>query len=236
MKQSNRLQKLFKISGIIFLFCAVADCLIGWMPEGGDKFLFGYGSTTLAEVPTWHYIVALPFGAVLAVLFMLIYGELRSISAAHLEIKSERSISVFIHCMGHIPLLMILIHTEFCLYMMFIKEALRAGLSAGEIEERFAFPILVTLVPPYVWEMIVCIIITVSLCRMIFRRAIPVRKSAVFCTPIVAKVILFAVFHLIYLWLPGLSFLDMATDSISWALACFMLAKALSNRANIAQE
>lgn len=215
--------------GVAFTLCIIADCLLGWKPEGGETFLFGYGSTTLASVPRWHYIVALPFGIAVAVMMAIAAPEVSSLVGDCSKVRGKepgRAVGILHACMVQLPLAMLVVHTEFCIFLMVAQGMVEAGLSAQTIDGALSVPVLVSFLPFYVWCMVLNILITVSLCVIIGRGVLPVKKLAVLCTPLIAKVLVMGILQVVYLLPAGstLGFLDITTDSISYAIMFFMLA------------
>ncbi len=56
-----RLKNSFLFGFIALLLCGVGDWLIGYEPKGGEPLMFGVSNTSIAQVPTWFYVLSLAF-------------------------------------------------------------------------------------------------------------------------------------------------------------------------------
>lgn len=50
-------KRIFYFGFISLLLCGVGDWLIGYEPQGGQELIYGITRTTIADVPTWFYIL-----------------------------------------------------------------------------------------------------------------------------------------------------------------------------------
>ena len=57
-----RLKRSFIFGYIALLLCGVGNWLIGYEPKGGEPLMFGISNTSIAQVPTWFYVLSLLFG------------------------------------------------------------------------------------------------------------------------------------------------------------------------------
>ena len=159
---NDKSKRIFIFGFISLLLCGVGDWLIGYEPKGGEPLMFGISHTSIAQVPTWFYVLSLLFGILSG------FGCWK-FAPAILEALKDKGISesskmykTMKFGLASAPMMFVSFHVAYCIVLLFIQASLRAGLDINAANSVFMVPVCAALGPFLIWCYLCDIPVTVA--------------------------------------------------------------------------
>lgn len=220
MAENGSWKKALLFGFAALLLCGVGDWLIGYEPPGGEELVFGISRTTIADVPTWFYVVSLFLG-------ILSGFGCSAFAPAMVEVLDRLGVSresgvfrAFRFGLASAPMMFVSFHAACCIVLLLMQAALRAGLDAGAANDVFLLPVAAALIPFTIWCFFCDIPVTVGYIAMVLKGWLGLPKAAAVCCPLAMSIIAKVIGAVLIACGSRWSFLVACGESWGWAFMC----------------
>ena len=225
--KSNR---IFIFGFISLLLCGVGDWLIGYEPRGGQELIYGITSTTIADVPTWFYILSMFFGILSGFGCMLFAPEMLNVLIQKGVPEDSKMFKTMKFALKSAPLMFVSFHAVCCVVLLLIQAALRAGLDIYSANDIFLLPVAASMLPFLIWCFLCDIPATVAYTYFVIKRKLDLPLIMVVCSPMAMSIVSKIIGGVLIALESKYAFLVACGESWGWAFMCLAFCLADSEK------
>jgi hypothetical protein len=226
----KRSKKIFIFGFVALLLCGVGDWLIGYEPDGGQELIYGITRTTIAQVPTWFYIVSMMFGILSGFGCMLYAPEMVNVLRQKGIPEDSKMFKMMRFALRSAPLMFVSFHAVCCVVLLLIQAVLRAGLDIYSASDIFLLPVAASMLPFLIWCFICDIPATIAFTYFVIKRKLDLPMIAVVCSPMAMSILSKIIGAVLIALGSKFAFLVACGESWGWAFMCLAFCFAVSGK------
>jgi len=227
---NSRSKKIFIFGFVALLLCGVGDWLIGYEPAGGQELIYGITRTTIAQVPTWFYILSMMFGIISGFGCMLYAPEMINVLRQKGIPEDSKMFKTMRFALRSAPLMFVSFHAVCCVVLLLIQAALRAGLDISFASDIFLLPVAASMLPFLIWCFICDIPATIAFTYFVIKRKLDLPMIAVVCSPMAMSILSKIIGAVLIAFGSKFAFLVACGESWGWAFMCLAFCFAVSGK------
>ena len=221
-------KRIFYFGFISLLLCGVGDWLIGYEPQGGQELIYGITRTTIADVPTWFYILSMLFGILSGFGCMLFAPEMLNVLIQKGVPEDSKMFKTMKFALKSAPLMFVSFHAVCCVVLLLIQAALRAGLDIYSANDIFLLPVAASMLPFLIWCYLCDIPATVAFTYFVIKRKLDLPPITVVCSPMAMSIVSKIIGGVLIALGSKCAFLVACGESWGWAFMCLAFCLAVS--------
>ena len=221
-------KRIFYFGFISLLLCGGGDWLIGYEPQGGQELIYGITRTTIADVPTWFYILSMLFGILSGFGCMLFAPEMLNVLIQKGVPEDSKMFKTMKFALKSAPLMFVSFHAVCCVVLLLIQAALRAGLDIYSANDIFLLPVAASMLPFLIWCYLCDIPATVAFTYFVIKRKLDLPLITVVCSPMAMSIVSKIIGGVLIALGSKCAFLVACGESWGWAFMCLAFCLAVS--------
>ena len=221
-------KRIFYFGFLSLLLCGVGDWLIGYEPQGGQELIYGITRTTIADVPTWFYILSMLFGILSGFGCMLFAPEMLNVLIQKGVPEDSKMFKTMKFALKSAPLMFVSFHAVCCVVLLLIQAALRAGLDIYSANDIFLLPVAASMLPFLIWCYLCDIPATVAFTYFVIKRKLDLPLITVVCSPMAMSIVSKIIGGVLIALGSKCAFLVACGESWGWAFMCLAFCLAVS--------